>query len=173
MPASARPATNSQSLIRCPGSRPALGSSSSRTAGLSEQADRDVDPLLVAAGEGRDLIVAAIGEAGLIEHRLHDRLGVVGALESGEEPQVLGDGQPAVERRLLRDPADLAVGDRDSAGVGRVDPGEDRQQGRLAGAVGADHRQQLALGGLEAHLAKGEALAVALGEVLHLEHGLA
>ena len=69
VPPLARPETNSQSRIRWPGSSPALGSSSSSTGGLGEQADGDVDPLLVAAGEGRDLVVAALGEPGLLEHR--------------------------------------------------------------------------------------------------------
>ena len=72
------------------------------------------------------------------------RLGVVVALEAGEEAQVLLHREPPVERRLLRHPADLAAGEADLALVAADDPGEDREQGRLAGAVGADHRQQLA-----------------------------
>jgi hypothetical protein len=41
---------------------------------LREQPDGDVDPLLVAAGEARDLVVAAIGEARLLEHPLNRRV---------------------------------------------------------------------------------------------------
>ena len=74
-----------------------------------------------------DLVVAAVGEPGLLEHRLDRRLDVVDALEPGEQAQVLGDGQPPVERGLLRDPADLAAGGLDLAGVGLGDPGEDRR----------------------------------------------
>ena len=40
--------------------------------GVGEQADRDVDPLLVAARERARLIVTTIAEAGLLEH-LPDR----------------------------------------------------------------------------------------------------
>ena len=84
--------------------------------GLGEQPDRDVDPLLVAAREGPDLVVAALAEPGLLEHPLDRRVDVGDALEAGEQAQVLGHGQPPVERRLLRHPADLA-GSRDRARV--------------------------------------------------------
>ena len=60
-------------------------------------------------------------------------------LEPGEQAQVLRDRQPPVERRLLRHPADLAVrARRPSPASARWIAGEDREQRRLAGAVGAD-----------------------------------
>ena len=76
--------------------------------GRGEQADRDVDPLLVAARERPDLIVAALAQVGLVEHPLDRALDVVDLLEAGEQAQVLRDREPPVERRLLRHPADLA-----------------------------------------------------------------
>ena len=86
-----------------------------------------------------------------------------------EQAQVLGDGEPAVERGLLRYPAELA-GDVEGARVGILDPGEDREQRRLAGAVGPDHGQQLAGGGLEGNVAQGGAVAEALADFARLDH---
>ena len=137
--------------------------------GLGEQPDRDVDPLLVAARERPDLVVAPLGERGLLEHPLDRRLDVVDLLEAGEQAQVLGHRQAPVERRLLRHPADLARGRWTVAGVGLADPGEDREQGRLAGAVGADHREQLAGGGGEADLPQRRAVAEALAQAARLD----
>ena len=78
-------------------------------------------------------------------------------LQAGEEQQVLLDRQPPVERRLLGNPADFPLGQVDLARVGLGDPGEDREQRRLAGAVGADHRQQLPGLGPEVDSAQGRA----------------
>ena len=50
---------------------------------------------------------AAVLEGGLREHLGDGRLDVVDLLEPREQPQVLGDGEPPVERRLLGDEADL------------------------------------------------------------------
>ena len=91
-----------------------------------------------------DLVVAALGEPVWASIRSTARLDVVDPSEPGEQPQVLGHGQPPVERGLLGDPADLAAVTLDGARVRVADPGEDREQRRLAGAVRADHGEQLA-----------------------------
>ena len=117
--------------------------------GRGEQADRDVHPLLVSARERADLIRAAVAKARLVEHPLDRVLDVVRFLEPGEQPQVLLDREPPVERRLLRDPADLA-GNADGARVRIADAGEDREERRLARAVGPDHGEELARRGREA-----------------------
>ena len=109
-----------------------------------EQTDRDVDPLLVAPREAGDGLVPPLAQPGQLEHLLDRGVRVLVALEPREEQQVLLDGQPPVERRLLGDPADRAAGQLDLALVGLGHPGEDREQRRLAGPVGPDHRDQLA-----------------------------
>ena len=172
VPPPASAPTNSQRRSRWRGSSPDDGSSSSSTGGPGEEADRDVHALLVAAGQGADLVVAAVREPGLLEHLLEDGIGVGHPLEAREEQQVLGHGQAPVERGLLRHPADLAGGAADLARVGVADPGEDREQRRLAGAVRADHGEQLAPVRHEGDVAQGPALAEALAQPLHLDHRL-
>jgi hypothetical protein len=131
---------------------------------LGEQADRDVDALAIAAGERPELVVRALGEPDLRQHARDGGVHVGDLLQSGEQAQVLRDRQLRVDGGLLRDPADLARRARHRAGVRALDAGEDRQQRRLAGAVGADDRHQLARHGGEAHLAQRDPLAVALRE---------
>src|SRR4029453_2726059 len=84
---------------------------------------------------------------------------------------VLLDGEAVVETGLLRDPARPPCGAAYPPRVRVGDPGEDREQGRLARAVRTEHGEQLAAGDLEAHLAQGGPLAVGLRESLHPEHG--
>ncbi len=103
--------------------------------GRREQSDRDVHPLLVATREGRDLVVATLGEAGLLEHRRDRAVEVGDLLQAGEQAQVLRHGEAPVQRRRLRDPAHLPR-HRDRSLVGLADPGEDRQERRLAGPLG-------------------------------------
>ena len=118
---------------------------------------------------GRDLVVAPVGKPGLVEHPGDRGVDVLDVLQPGEEPQVLRHREPAIERRRLRHPADLAR-HRDAALVRLADPGEDREQGGLARAVGPDHGQQLARTGVEGDLAQGGAIAEALAEAPRLDH---
>ena len=170
VPPPARPRTNSQRRSRWRGSRPVDGSSSRRTAGRREQADRDVHPLLVTARERSDLIRATIAKARLVEHPLDRALDVVAFLEPGEEAQVLLDREAPVEGRLLRDPADLA-GHAHAAGVRIADAGEDREQGRLAGPVRTDHGEELARSSRERDVVKGHTAAERMADALGFEHG--
>src|SRR3954454_15106891 len=193
VPDSARPATNSQRRARWLGSGAAPGSAGGRKGGpgalarietraglvekqngrTGEQSDGDVDALLVAAGERGHGVVASLRQSRLAEHLLDGGLDVADPLHVGEEPQVLLDREAAVEPRLLRDPADLAVRALDPARVGLCDAGKDREQGGLAGAVRSQHREQLAGLHLEVDIAEGRALAEGLGETVHFEHGTA
>ena len=100
------------------------------------------------------LVVGAVAQVGQLEHPVHGvASGSAHPLEPGEQAQVLGHGELPVERRLLGHPADLRRGLRHAALVGPLDPGEDREQRGLAGAVGADHRHQLAAAGGQRHAA--------------------
>ena len=91
--------------------------------GRREQADCDVDPLLVAAREAGDLVVARRSARPVSSSiSATDASRVVVPLQPGEEAQVLLDRQPPVERGLLGDPADPARGEVDLALVGPVIP---------------------------------------------------
>src|SRR3954470_23726921 len=158
---------------------------------------RDRDALALAAGHGRDRRrgvlqrdaevlegVAALGAHRLLvdeaepaeQARAHDLAAEehVGAgIELGREREVLVDGldpQPArVERRVQLDR--LALED-DLAGVGLVHAGQRLDQRRLAGAVVADERDDLAGVDGEARAAQGADAAEAFDDVLGFEQGL-
>ena len=143
VPRPARAPTNSQSRARWRGSRPTLGSSRSRTTG------RESSPIAMLIRcwlppESRATVSSRRSPSPVeLEHLLDRGARVLVLLEPGEEQQVLLDRQPPVERRLLGNPADRAAGQLDLAPVGPGDPGEDREQRRLAGPVRPDHRHQL------------------------------
>ena len=142
---------------------------------VREQAERDVDALAVAAREAVHPLVGALPQAGLLEHRPHRAARIRDALQAREELEVLAHREPRVDRGLLGNPADpractapLAP-DAHGARARRLDAREDREQRRLARAVGADHRDELARVRLEVDAAQGLALAVALGDAPHRE----
>ena len=106
VPRPASSATNSQSRARWRGSRPTLGSSRSSATG------RESSPIAMLTRcwlppESRATDLAApLAEARQLEHLLDRGVRVLVPLQPREEQQVLLDREPAVERRLLRDPAD-------------------------------------------------------------------
>src|SRR5207247_10133105 len=73
-----------------------------------------------------------------------------------EQVDVL-DGPRAAERRdaARREARDVRALDDDPARVGVVEAADHVEHGRLAGAVGPDHRDDLALLDIEAHLRHG------------------
>ncbi|HEX6010472.1 MAG TPA: hypothetical protein VFY87_01440, partial [Geminicoccaceae bacterium] len=92
----------------------------------------------------------------------------------GERGHVLGHGHRVDEAQVLVDEADRqrlrdrvhrAAAQRDPAGIRAVDPGQDLDQGRLAGAVLAEQRVHLARHDIEVDLGQrlrtGEPLAQA------------
>ena len=98
------------------------------------------------------------------------------------EQQVLLDARVGVERHVLERPGDAEAGDLtgpapDQLLAGEphrsvlrpVDPGHDVEHCRLAGAVGADEPDDLALGHLERDPAQRGGRAVALAQVLRDE----
>jgi porphobilinogen synthase len=129
-----------------------------------KQADRDVDPLLVTAGEAGDDLPPALIQPGQLEH-LRSRSGGVGqSLQPSKEQEVLLDGEAPVKRGLLRHPADLPAGELHLTLIGLDDPGQDREQGCLSGSVWPDHCQQFARVSSKVNPAQGSLLAEALGQ---------
>src|SRR6185436_6310261 len=103
-----------------------------------------------------DLIAAAFQPRSL--HRLADARAALGAryaVDAGVEAQVLGDGQVLVQAEALGHVADAlldafgvardVVADDAAAAPGRIeDPAQHPDGGRLAGAVRAQHAEDLA-----------------------------
>ena len=87
--------------------------------------------------------------------------------EVREEGVVLEDG---VDRPLVGGNAgDRLVGEEDLA-LGRlIEAGDHAQRGRLAAAGRAEHREELALLDLDAHVLDGDEVAERLGDVLDLD----
>ena len=146
-PRAASAATNSHRRSRWPGSSDAEGSSSASTGGSAISPSATFTRWRLPPESRPTRLVGALAEARLLEHprdrRARDRRPAPGARTArGSRHRQL-----RVERRLLRRPADLAPARRGStraARSARWTAGDDRQQRRLAGAVGADHRDQLA-----------------------------
>ena len=103
------------------------------------------------------------------------------ALDLGDEVQVLADGHVGVEGRRLGQVAraalrldrvfeDVIPGDDGLALGGRHVSGEDPHRRRLAGAVRAEEAEDLASLDAEADVLDGRETAIALREVLNLNH---
>ena len=150
----------------------------------------DLDPLLPADRQRADLGVRVDLEAEPLAELDDPAVGLVAVEEDRvghrlvAEEDVLGDGQDRDEHEVLVDHAD-AAGDRvggpaivdrlaveqDLALVGRGQPVEDVHQGRLAGAVLAEERVDLARPHVEVDRVVGDDARVALGDAAHLERG--
>jgi len=94
-------------------------------------------------------------------------------VEHGHAPEQ-GDVLEGARDAELGEPARGQVGDvasleRDAAAVRMVEAADHVEDGRLAGAVGADDRQDLALLGLERHPRHGLHAAERLGRLADLE----
>ena len=103
------------------------------------------------------------------------------AFELGDELEVPAHRQLRVERRGLGQVADLLLrlegrledieaADLRLARGRRHEASEDLHRGRLAGAVGPQKTDDLALGDAEAERVDRDAVAVALGEVADFDH---
>src|SRR5262249_55318406 len=89
---------------------------------------------------------------------------------------VLEDAEMPEERVVLEDEADVPlahrrvghvlVGVADGARVGGLEPGDDAEERRLAGAGRAEEREQRAARDLERHIVEGHEVPEALGHVL-------
>src|SRR5439155_5785577 len=82
-----------------------------------------------------------------------------------------GAADAEVDDPMRRLAGDLASGEPDRAAGGRQRPGDYVEDGALAGAVGADQAQDLALVDLERHGVDGGEATEPLGQALDLQQG--
>ena len=144
-----------------------------------DEGQRDEQPLLLTAGQRHEPGVPLVGQPEAIEERLAvDGVGIERRPEVDRLPHL----DALLELRLLElDPDPLlqltGVPDRierqhrDGAAVGRAEALDALHRGRLAGAVGADEPEDLALENLEAHVVDGDRLAVGLADAVDLDDG--
>ena len=144
------------SLLR--GSRPVVGSSSSSSVGLVSRARAIATfcciPRLICS-TGRPRRFSAMPSRARIAVACALRLLAVEAVEAGREQEVLHRAELLEERRVDRDPVDeplhgelvaldVEAEDLDPALVEGQQPGDEADEGRLAGAVGAQDPVDLA-----------------------------
>ncbi len=148
--------------------------------GAVHEGGGDLRALLVAEREALDRVVRALAEAEALEQLERVAPGRRGrpAVQAGEVHGLLEQAHLRVQAALLGHVAEAAavgVGERGAAeghraAVGREHAEDDPHRGGLAGAVAADESGEAAVADGEAHRIEGEALAVALGDVVEFEH---
>ena len=165
------------------GSRWERGSSSKQQLGLVEHRAADGEPLDHAGGEVANQLAGPARHPHPVEELGDPVLGLaLEPVQAGLEAQVLGAGEVAVAERLVAEVADppprlpglagqRAPEHRDLAGGGAKQGRQDPQQGRLAGAVRAQHGEGLALGQLEGEVAQSRPLAVVSPQVCERDGG--
>ena len=142
-----------------------------------DQARGQVEAPAHAAGELLDRLGRRLLQVELLEQPggRRARLGPAEALEPAEEVEVLGGGQQLVDRGVLAgDPQELADDVRVAAYVDpedlrvarlhREQRGQHLHQGRLAGAVGAEHAEDLTAADLEVDAVDGAVVAEGLDQ---------
>ena len=147
----------------------------------ADQAERQVQPPLLPAGQVAHLLPGLPGQADQVDH-LADvaRRRVVARVARDGLP----DGQVRLDRDVLQDQPDplaqrpaagpVAGVDAEHVDLARVpgaEPLQDLQDGGLARAVRAEQREDLAAADGEAHAADGRHRAVALAQPGHGERG--
>ncbi len=168
---------NSQSVWRSSTSTPAVGSSSTITGGPVDQRLRDQHTALHAARQGAHVGVGLAREIEVGEDLVDPVVVAADAVVARGQAQRLAHREERVEDEFLRhDPQRLTCGTevvdhvvphhRHLAGAGARQPGDDRDQRRLAGAIGPEQAEELALLNLQRDPAQGLELAVTLGDPL-------
>ena len=169
--------------IRAPGSRPVLGSSSSRTRGrlsspLASSTRRRMPPLKVPT-----MFAPAVGQADAGEEFVdagcaaRSRAGRRGGRGGGGFPRRSaacrgwGTGRPrrSCWRTASRSAARSTPQHRDRPGGGGHERGEDAEEGGFAAAVGAEEAEDFAAVDVEGEVVEGDAVAVAVGELVDLD----
>ena len=144
---------------------------------VADQAHREVEATAHTAGVGGGGLRRRIDQAESLEQiaRAPPALEATEVVEVGHEDQVLLAGEQVVDRRELAGDADRGADDVGSsgrivardpnlAGVGADQGREDVDDGGLAGAVGAEQREDRSLGDVEVDAVEHEVLAVGLAQ---------
>ena len=151
--------------------------------GIMDERLGQAEPLLHPLGEPVDVIVSLVGQVEQVEHFADDLLAVrTGDLVGdGEEVEELPDFHAVVDAEIVGHEADDPP-DRHRLGGDRVardaplaerrpqQGGQESDRGALAGAVGPDEAEDLALTDGEAQVVDGDEITVILREVDHLDH---
>ena len=146
-------------------------------AGRADQRLGEFEPADHAAGVGAGQPVGGVGEVHRVQ-RLGDAVGAFAAgdvEDAGEQCDVLPAGQARVGGQLLRHVAEQAAyrhpvpgrvvaEDPDHAGRDRQQRGDAADRGRLAGAVGAEQSEDLALAHGQVEAVDGVGLTEGVGE---------
>lgn len=126
---------------------------SEQDARAGDEGARQRHALLLAAGQLARVVAGAMGQADLRQHLVHPRA-VLAPGQLQRQRDVLGGGQCRQQVEALEHEADLAraqlgpcffiktaqilAGQFDAAAAGQVQPGQQAEQGGLAGTGGAD-----------------------------------
>ena len=150
--------------------------------GIVDQRMGQAEALLHAPREPLDVGLALVGEVDQLQEIADDPLPGGGreAVAAGEEVEVLPDPHVVVDPERVRHeaedatdlvgvPAHRPAGDLGLAGRRLEERGQDPEGRRLAGAVGPDQAEDLALLDVEVEAGDGERLVVALHEALGLD----
>jgi murein DD-endopeptidase MepM/ murein hydrolase activator NlpD len=125
--------------------------------GSPKEGDGKVEPLLVARRElGRQASI--VWQLEQLDEARRSARGILDAFQTREELEVLPRSEPGVMRRALGHPphSTRAVTPLDAALGWLEGAGQDREERRLAGAVGPDERYRLAASDVEAGRRKGD-----------------
>ena len=152
--------------------------------GAAEQRLRDADALPVALGQGGDAAVRDLADLDLPDHLadLPVELFAPQPLGLPDKPQVFQRGLVQIERRLLGQVTDQALGllrlgqnikaaHRHAARCRRQAAGHNVHGGRLARAVRPEEAVNMAFGDLEGQVVDREKIAVVFCQVFDLYHG--
>ena len=152
--------------------------------GVVQEHAGQAQPLRHAAGKAGDEGLALVAQVDQVEHLVADLLPprTLDAVGRGEELQVLDDLHVVVDAEevghVADDPPDLlgmrvdrVAADAGLAPGGLQERGQDPHRRRLAGTVGADVAEEVALVEVQGQVLQGVQFAVDFGQVLCLDHG--
>ena len=145
--------------------------------GVADECEGDVDAALLAARQPAAAAVAHLGQARQPQHLVERQRPLVVARVELDD---LGHGQLGLDARLLQDDAEppapgrarrlrVLAQDADLAGGPRAEPLQVLDRGRLAGAVGAEHREHLAGAHGEVDAVDGHDVAVGDAQAADLD----
>ena len=154
--------------------------------GLGHQRPRQRHPLTLAAGELMDAAAVLVQQSHQGQRILRPLAAIVLVDTAHAQPvlDVLADRHVGEERVVLehgravapgrRDGGDVLAVDGDARDPGRaLEPGDDPEQRRLAGAALAQQGEELAPPRRDRHVVERHHLAEAVGRVLHLQDVIA